>query len=220
MKPHYLIVLLFVGSASAGEYPARVIGITDGDTLTVLAAQKTQVKIRLAGIGAPESGQDFGTKAKQAASELAFGKIVSIIERDKDRYGRTVADVWLPDGRSLNREMVRNGSAWWYRKYAANDRVLARLEAEARQAKRGLWSQPDPKPPWDWRKPAVPLTAEVIGNRRSYVYHRSNCPAAIRMNDANRIRFATASEADASGYKAAGDCDLPARREAGPQPGS
>ena len=96
MKPRYLIVLPFVSSASAGEYIARVIGITDGDTLTVLTAQKSQVKIRLAGIDAPESGQDFGTRAKQAASELAFGKIVTIIERDKDRYGRTVADVWLP----------------------------------------------------------------------------------------------------------------------------
>jgi micrococcal nuclease len=127
MKPHYLIVLLFASSASAGEYGARVIGITDGDTLTVLTAQKTKVKIRLAGIDAPESGQELGTRAKQAASELAFGKIVTIIERDKDRYGRTVADDWLTDGRSLNREMVRNGLAWWYRKYAANDKVLARL---------------------------------------------------------------------------------------------
>jgi micrococcal nuclease len=149
MKPRYLIVLLFVGSASAAEYPARVVGVTDGDTLTVLTAQKTQVKIRLAGIDAPESGQDFGTRAKQAASELAFGKIVTIIERDKDRYGRTVADVWLPDGRSLNRELVRNGLAWWYRKYDANDQALAGLEAEARQATRELWRQTDPKPPWE-----------------------------------------------------------------------
>jgi micrococcal nuclease len=211
MKPRYLVVLLFVGSASAAEYPARVIGITDGDTLTVLTGQKTQVKIRLAGIDAPESGQDFGTRAKQTASELAFGKIVTIIERDKDRYGRTVADVWLPDGRSLNREMVRNGLAWWYRKYAANDRELARLEADARLTKRGLWSQAEPKPPWEWRKPGVQLTAEVIGNRRSHVYHLPNCPAAVRMKDANRVRFGTAAEAGAAGYHQAGDCGLSGR---------
>jgi micrococcal nuclease len=211
MKPHHLIVLLFVGSASAAEYSARDIGITDGDTLTVLTAQKAQAKIRLAGIDAPESGQDFGTRAKQAASELASGRIVTIIERDKDRYGRTVADVWLPDGRSLNREMVRNGLAWWYRKYAVNDQALARLEAEARQGKRGLWSQTNPKPPWEWRKPAMPLSAEAIGNRRSHVYHRSNCPAAVRMKDANRVRFATEAEAEAAGYEQAGDCRLPAR---------
>ena len=211
MKPRYLIVLLLVSSASAAEYPARVVGVTDGDTLTVLTAQKTRVKIRLAGIDAPESGQDFGTRAKQAASEMAFGKSVTIIKRDRDRYGRTVTDVWLPDGRSLNREMVRNGLAWWYRKYAANDQALARLEAEAWQAKRGLWSQTDPKPPWEWRKPAMPLSEDVIGNRRSHVYHRPNCPAAVRMKDANRIRFATAAAAGAAGYEPAADCGLPVR---------
>jgi micrococcal nuclease len=135
-------------------------------------------------------------------------KIVTIVERDKERYGRTVADVWLPDERSLNREMVSSGMAWWYRKYAANDQTLARLESEARQAKRGLWSQADPKPPWEWRKPTLLLTADVIGNRRSHVYHLPNCAAAVRINDANRVRFATAAEADAAGYRKAGDCAL------------
>jgi micrococcal nuclease len=133
------------------------------------------------------------------------------MEREKDRYGRSVADVTLPDGRSLNREMVRGGIAWWYRKYAANDQVLARLEAEARQAKRGLWSQADPKPPWEWRQPAAATTADVIGNRRSHVYHRSNCPTAMRMKDVNRVRFATAAEGGAAGYCKAGDCALPVR---------
>jgi micrococcal nuclease len=211
MKIRSLIVLLFIGSAHAAEYRARVIGITDGDTLTVLTAQKTQIKIRLAGIDAPESGQDIGTRAKQAASELGFGKTVTIIEREKDRYGRTVADVTLPDGRLLNREMVRNVLAWWYRKYAANDRVLARLEDEARQAKRGLWSQAAPKPPWEWRKPDMYESAEVIGSRRSHVYHQLNCAAVVRMKDANRVRFATAAEAEAAGYRTAGDCGLSGR---------
>jgi hypothetical protein len=85
------------------------------------------------------------------------------------------------------------------------------LEAEARQAKFGLWSRADAKPPWEWRKPAMPLTADVSGNRRKDVYHRPKCPAAVRTNDANRIRFATAAEADAAGYKQAGDCGLPVR---------
>jgi micrococcal nuclease len=101
MMRHLFVFLMFVSHAYAAEYPARVVGITDGDTLTVLTAKKTQVKIRLAGIDAPESGQDFGTRAKQAASSLAFGKAVTIIERDTDRYGRTVAEVILPGGRSL-----------------------------------------------------------------------------------------------------------------------
>ena len=107
--------------------------------------------------------------------------------------------------------MVSTGMAWWYRKYAANDQVLARLEAGARQAKRGLWSQTDPKPPWDWRKPVLPLTAQVIGNRRSHVYHQPNCAAVVRMKVANRIRLATAAEAEAAGYRTAGDCGLPGR---------
>ncbi len=109
MIPRCLIFLLFVGSAFGGEYPARVIGISDGDTLTVLTTQKVQVKIRLAGIDAPESGLDFGTSAKQAASDLAFGKTVNNIEREKDRYRRTVADVWLPD---RARRVGRAGLAW------------------------------------------------------------------------------------------------------------
>jgi micrococcal nuclease len=113
------LLLAIPFSAAAEDYAARVVGISDGDTLTVLKADKTQVKVRLWGVDAPETGQDFGTRAKQAASDLAFGKDVTIRERDKDRYGRTVAKVILPDGKSLNRELVRAGMAHWYRKYVS-----------------------------------------------------------------------------------------------------
>jgi micrococcal nuclease len=198
---------MFVSQAYAAEYPARGVGITDGDTLTVLTVDTKQVKIRLAGIDAPESYQDFGTRAKQAASILAFGKTVSVIERDTDRYGRTVADFILPGGRSLNREMVGQGMAWWFRRYAPGDNVLARLEAQARQEKRGLWSQPSPIAPWDWRKgQGRPIAAGVIGNRRSHVYHLAHCPAPVQMKKANRVTFATAADAEAAGYRPAGDC--------------
>ena len=144
------IILIFLPlMAQAAEYPARVVGISDGDTITVLTAEKKQVRIRLHGIDAPETGQDYGSRAKQAASELAFGKDVTIQVKDTDRYGRTVAVVVLPDGRSLNREMVEQGYAWWYSKYAPGDRELGRLENDARAAKRGLWSQLNPTPPWE-----------------------------------------------------------------------
>ena len=96
----------------ADDYSARVVGVTDGDTLTVLKADKTQIKIRLHGIDAPRRVQDFGSRAKQAASELAFVKQVTIREVDRDRYKRTVADVLLLDGRSLGREMVEECYAW------------------------------------------------------------------------------------------------------------
>jgi endonuclease YncB( thermonuclease family) len=109
-------------------------------------------KVRLYGIDTPERKQAFGTRARQVASELAFRQTVTVRVRDVDRYGRLVAEVLLPDGRSLNHELVRAGLAWWYRQYARNDTALAQLEAEARAAKRGLWSDPQPLAPWTWRK--------------------------------------------------------------------
>src|SRR5215216_4924706 len=99
MRPHLpaLLFALLVSPASAADYPARVVGVSDGDTLTVLRDGRTQVKVRLFGIEAPESAQPFGSRAKQAASELAFGKTVTIREKDRVRYGRTVAELILPD---------------------------------------------------------------------------------------------------------------------------
>jgi micrococcal nuclease len=106
-----LLILLLPPLALAENYPARVVGISDGDTLTVRSSEKKQVKIRLSGIEAPGTVQDFGGPAKQAASELLFGKNVTVQVRDKDRYGQTVAEVILPDGKSRNREMVGLGLA-------------------------------------------------------------------------------------------------------------
>lgn len=136
-------------------------------------------------------------------SELAFGKEVTISQVEKDRYGRTVAEVILPDGRSLGHK----GFAWWFRRYAPADKELERLEASARTARVGLWSQPNPIPPWSWRKgDGVPRTTEVIGNRRSHVYHRPSCPGAGRMSAHNRVTYSSAAEAEEVGYRRAGDC--------------
>ena len=97
--------------------------------------------------------------------------------------------------------------AWWYRKYAPKDAELERLETEAKQAKRGLWSQPNPVPPWSWRKgEGVPKTEVVIGNRRSHVYHKPTCRSAAAMSERNRVRFDSAALAEAAGYRRAGDC--------------
>jgi micrococcal nuclease len=145
-----LIVLAWVAPARAEDFTGKVVGVTDGDTLTVLR-DRTPLKVRLHGIDCPESGQDFGSRAKQATSEMAFGKVVSVRPIDTDRYGRTVALVVLPDGRTLNHELVRQGLAWWYRHYAPGDVTLERLESGARQARIGIWSQPSPVAPWDWR---------------------------------------------------------------------
>lgn len=193
--------------AVPAEFPARVVVVSDGDTLTVPTAGKTQVKVRLHAVDAPEAGQDFGSRAKQAASTLAFGKDVTIRARNRDRYGRTVAEVILPDGKSLNRELVGQGMAWWYKQYAPDDADLRRAEAVAREARAGLWAQPNPVPPWDWRKGVgVPVTAGVVGNVRSHLYHATNCRGVSAMKQANRVAFATAAAAEKAGYRKAGDC--------------
>lgn len=218
MRAFLLLLLAFVSPACASEYPAKVVGVSDGDTLTVLVAGNRQVKVRLHGIDAPETGQDFGSRAKQIASEMAFGKQVTVREVGRDRYGRTVAEVILPDERSLNREMVRSGMAWWFRRYAPADRELASLEAEARAAKRGLWAQAEAVPPWGWRNGrGIPVTAEVVGNRRSFVYHAPHCRGAAAMSEKNRVQFKTAAEAEAAGYRRAGDCQLETSEEALPR---
>ncbi len=127
-----------------------MVGVSDGDTITVLHSGKGE-RIRLHGIDCPEKRQAFGKRAKQLTSNLVFGKTVTVQVVDRDRYGRTVAEVLLPDGRSLNRELVRAGFAWWYWRYTPDDETLAQLEREARAAKRGLWADPNPIPPWQWR---------------------------------------------------------------------
>jgi micrococcal nuclease len=120
-----------------------------GDTLSVKDAMA--VKIRLHGIEYPEKDQPFTNRAKQFLSELCFGKDVTVKPRGQDRYRRTVANVMLPDGRNLNHEIVRAGFAWWFQRYALTDTELKKLEAEAREARRGLWADPEPVPPWEWR---------------------------------------------------------------------
>jgi hypothetical protein len=121
---------------------------------------------------------------------MAFGKTVTVRTVDADRYGRTVAEVILTDGRNLSREMVRQGMAWWYSKYSPGDDGLKKAEAEARTAKRGLWSQPNPVTPWDWRHGKdVPVTVEVIGNHKSHVYHAPHCRGTAVISEKNRVAF-------------------------------
>ncbi|MFB9864698.1 thermonuclease family protein [Rufibacter immobilis] len=132
------------------ENQYKVIAIKDGDTIELLKDGKP-LRIRLQGVDCPEKNQDFGTRARQFTSDLVFGQYVSMVVHDTDRYGRTVAEIILPDGRNLNQELVKNGYAWHYTAYS-KDKELARLEAEARAAKRGLWEQPSPQAPWDFRK--------------------------------------------------------------------
>ena len=153
------LVFLTIPACARPDYGARVVGVSDGDTITVLTANKTRQRIRLYGVDAPETRQDFGSKAKRATSALCFGKTVTIRPHDTDRYGRVVAEVILPDGRNLGREMVSQGLAWWYQQYASADADLARRQSLARKKRLGLWSQRHPIPPWEYRKARRPQTA-------------------------------------------------------------
>jgi micrococcal nuclease len=132
-----------------------VVGISDGDTISVRHGTRAE-KIRLNGIDCPEKKQAFGQRAKQFTSKLAFGNDVLVKTFGRDRYGRTLGDVVLSDGRILNQELVKAGLAWWYAKYS-KDSTLRQLQEAARQAKRGLWVYPDPVPPWEWRHRMSPV---------------------------------------------------------------
>ena len=151
MRVALAVAALTLGAASAcaEEFSGRVVGVADGDTITVLRDQRA-VTVRLQGIDAPEKGQAFGQRAKQFTVSLAFGNTVTVHATGRDRYARLLAEVTLPDGRSLNQELVRAGFAWWFRKYS-HDMRLARLEEEARGERRGLWADPAPEAPWNYR---------------------------------------------------------------------
>lgn len=91
-------------------------------------------------------------RARQFTGDLAFGQTVAVKIHDTDRYGRTVAEIILPDGRNLNHELVRAGFAWWYQQYARNENALAALQQQARAARKGVWADPHAVAPWEWRR--------------------------------------------------------------------
>jgi len=134
----------------ADEIRGKVVSIADGDTITVLDADKHQHKIRLEGIDAPEKKQAFGTKSRQKLGDLVAGKDVTVQWTKKDRYSRIVGHVYLGD-RDIDLEMVKAGMAWHYRQYSKSTE-LAAAEAEARKNRVGLWVDPNPIPPWEFRK--------------------------------------------------------------------
>ena len=148
-------ILLLAGLACAETITGKVIGVMDGDTIEVLDATKTPRRIRLEGIDAPEKAQPFGARSKQHLSDQVFGKQVEVLSNKTDKYGRTVGKVMI-GGKDANLEQVRSGFAWHYKEYqkeqSASDRLAyTDAEAFARNMRFGLWSDPKPMPPWEWR---------------------------------------------------------------------
>ena len=144
-----LLMFLFVVAVPA--FADQVIGIADGDTLTVLRDRKP-LKIRLANIDAPEKKQPFGERSKQSLSDICYRKNATYSIQDVDRYGRTVAVVTC-DGVEANSAQVERGLGWVYSRYN-KDPYLPKLQAAAKSARRGLWSDNNPTPPWEFRKSA------------------------------------------------------------------
>lgn len=186
IKTHAYLFLTLLFTLSAFAFQAKVVAIADGDTCTVLTADNTQIKIRLAGIDTPEKSQAFGTKAKQALSDKVFGQTVDVKEQSKDRYGRTVADLYLGT-RWVNLEMVTEGWAWHYKQYS-KDKQLAAAEQVARMGKLGLWADKTPQPPWEFRadgkvepraQPQTSIQQPVEGgywlNTNGNTRHNSGC---------------------------------------------
>jgi len=155
--PVWLLAALYCSPALAASWTVegRVVGVSGGDTITVVDQTRTQHKIRLAGIDAPEKGQAFGVRAKQHLSDLVFDRFVDAQCGKRDRYGREVCKV-MRGGTDVNLEQIKAGMAWWYREYAKEQtpqerKEYAREEEEAKAARAGLWRDAKPVPPWDWR---------------------------------------------------------------------
>ncbi|WP_415258477.1 thermonuclease family protein [Thauera phenylacetica] len=182
-----LAAALLLPTSATLALEGRGVAVADGDTFTILDSTKRQHRVRLSEIDAPEKGQPFGSRAKQALSDLCFGRVAEIRDTSADRYGRVVGAVYS-DGRSANAELVRQGMAWVYVQHARRGSELFIMERDARDANRGVWSDPKPVPPWEWRRgtreiaaasrvPASSATGEIRGNRRSGIYHLPHCPS-------------------------------------------
>lgn len=215
-------------ASAPARFSGRVVGVHDGDTISVLVGRRT-VKVRLEGIDCPELAQPYGRVAKTFTSDRVFGKAVDVEQTTVDRYGRSVGRVFV-NGEDLSAAIVTAGLAWHYTQYSA-DRSLDAAEQSARVARRGLWSQSNPVPPWVYRRPrsnvapapsrAAPALRQVPapragrsaaaapsgpfhGNVQSHVFHAPGCPNYNCRNCT--AEFATRGDAIAHGYKPAGDC--------------
>jgi endonuclease YncB( thermonuclease family) len=173
LKTHFskLIIHLFfsvtAGVAFANQLDGTVVGVVDGDTITILDSTNAQTKIRLIGIDAPEKAQPFGERSKINLSNLVFNKSVTVLWGKRDRYGRTIGKVMVADPlcnrqdcpRTIdaNLEQVKAGLAWWYRDYAKEQSqedqdLYEQAEFRAKIGRVGLWSDKNPMPPWGWRR--------------------------------------------------------------------
>lgn len=148
--------VIFLSITAFADFTGKVVKVTDGDTINVLESDKTLHKVRLTGIDAPERGQPYGSKSTDYLASMVAGKQVYVESDKKDRYGRNLGKV-LIDGQDINLEQVKAGMAWWYEYYKkqqsqSDQRLYEQAEKDARNGKLGLWADPHPVNPYEWRK--------------------------------------------------------------------
>jgi len=177
-----LWALITVFPVAAAPIEGKVINVHDGDTVTLLVKSNQTIKVRLSQIDAPEIGQAYGLNSKRSLSRLVAGKRVRIDAETTDRYGRTVGALWLYE-KNINREQIKQGMAWAYRRYL-HDRSLLELEAAARSRRIGLWSDRNPTPPWQFgrrgehAKPSSGRSSGFTCGRKRYCKDMVSCDEA------------------------------------------
>ena len=150
----YVFLLCFAISLSAiAEVPSDAVQfklkrISDGDTVVTIE----DARIRLWGIDTPERDQRYGSDATEALTVMLHNQHLFLETKDVDRYGRTVGVIYTADGDEINLEMVCDGNAWWYERYARRATEYKQCQEDAQKNKRGLWAEDDPVAPWDWRR--------------------------------------------------------------------
>ncbi|ODS59630.1 MAG: hypothetical protein ABS36_01525 [Acidobacteria bacterium SCN 69-37] len=198
-----------VADDAAGVVTGRVVTVDDGDTMRVRVGRE-KWRVRLFGVDAPEASQPYGREARDAARRLLLDRTVEVVRHDVDQYGRVVADLRV-DGRGAGADLVAAGAAWQYDQFS-RDAHIARLEAEARAARRGLWAASDPTPPWQFRAAArgagragAPAAAGPFhGNTASHVFHAAGCED-YECNRCTAV-FETVAAARAAGYRPHATC--------------
>jgi endonuclease YncB( thermonuclease family) len=208
------------------RFHGKVVDITDGDTVDVLTPANLTYAVRLAGIDAPEHDQPFGTESTQHLSNLISGKTVTLDCEDERSYGRLICKILLADGDDVCLEEVKAGMAWHYKQYedeqTPGDRqTYAAAECGAMKAKIGLWSDPHPIQPQDFRhatnspllfdangcrKSSEPTSGPVLGNSRSHVFEWPACPYYSSISLDNQVSFSSPQAAEAAGYRPAHNC--------------
>jgi micrococcal nuclease len=216
------------GRQAAGErFTARVVHVFDGDSMIVERGGQ-RVDVRLHGVDAPEGGQAYGDASKRFLTDLVFGKSVAVEVRDIDPYNRRVSRLSL-DGRDVGVEIIRAGAGWHYTRYSS-DQAYSAAEADARAARRGLWADASPTPPWTYREvhgrggasgrgrtgaaagrsanaEGASVAGPFHGNVTSKVFHAPGCNSyACRSCTAE---FPTSAAAVAAGYRPHADCVRP-----------